>query len=253
MKIIITLCSILLSECLFAQTKNTDVNTNAKLNWQFTINPIVGLHFNIYNKGFNQLNDLLNQNNVPPFAKVFSSIGSYVVMKAEGVRAFQEISFTESVLDRPLINRDWLVPKLKGINIGGGMTKKIWERKKLSLELGLGFRANRYTFRLIDRRNVQNPFDTLLKYPSQSFASLDFTQKSFSWNLEGRFGITYNTKWFPKGCDSYDFSLYINYSQAIFRSKDWYVSDTNAPVKGFPDVNFSNCYFLFVNSVFFKR
>ena len=250
MKIQITICSLLLVGCLFGQTKDT---TSKVSDWKFGMAFTVGFHNNIYNKGLNQLNGLLSQNNIPPFATDLNSVGTGFVIRNRDFRSFFDISFiTNTILGRPLTDQDWLVPKFKGVIFCGGGTKKIWEKKKFRVDGGFALSSSRYSFRLINRRSIASPFDTLLKHPSQSFASLDCTQKSSNLNIEGRLGITYDAKWFPKTCDSYEFSLYINYSQAIFQSKSLYLTDTKVPVNGLPNINFSSVYFQFVNTVYFK-
>jgi hypothetical protein len=253
MKTKIALCCMILSSCLFAQTKVTDAIPKVKFDFKFSVSPIIGVQINVYNKGLNQLNNLLDKNNLPGLFPSLNSFGYGFVLKDDNIQMFFENTFiTNVVLNRPVTNKDAFIPILKGFNLCGGGTKKIWERKKWRLDAGFGFSTSRYSFKLVDRRNLESPFDSLLRQPTQSLTSLDYSQKGTNFNIDGRLGLTYNTKWFPKTCYSYDFSFYLNYSQALLRSKNWLVANTAVPVKGMPDINFSNCSFLIVQSIYLK-
>ena len=233
---------------LCAQTREKDSDTT---NLTFTIAPTVGLHFNTYNKNLYQLNDILDKQNIPTLIPVLNATGTAFIVKNGKLSIFSEISFvTSTVLSRPLTDQDKLAPKLKGVNFRSIVTKTIWSKNRFRIEGGFGISTSRYNFRLVNRRGSQIPFDSIIKNPDQSFASLDYTQKTSNFNIEGRLGMVYDTKWFKKAFGAYEFALYINYSQALFTSKTWLATDTNGRVKGFPSVDFSNCYFQFVNSLY---
>jgi hypothetical protein len=251
MKKLMTICLIVFIGQLYAQ-KKSDYDPNVS-NWRFAIAPTVGVHFNIYNKGLNNLNTLLEQHNIPQLIPALNAIGLAFVVKNNMNTSFIEISAIENtVWERKLREQDWLVPKIKGINFRGILTTKILEKRQLRLDGGFGFSISKYSFRLVDRRSVQSPFDSLLNRPTQSSASLDYTQKSYNYNIDGRFGITYDTKWAKKVCEAYEFSLFFNYSQTLYNSKKWVVTDTNVPIKNFSTINFSNFYVQFVISIYLK-
>jgi hypothetical protein len=220
------------------------------------IAPIAGLHFNTINNQIDNLNSSLLQRGFPTISPIFNSIGIALIHKSGKIYNSTEIAYlyaTHDIADGINTSQYRLVPKITGINIRGISTRKLWESGKKRIEAGLGISISKFNFKLVDRIAVQNSFDTLLKSPILASGSLEYTQKGFNWNVEGRFGFTYNTKWFAKLVEAYEFSIFINYSQAIINSKDWTVSDTKIKIPNFPLINFSNIYFQFANSIYFRR
>ena len=213
--------------------------------------PITGAHFNVLNKQFDNLNTSLSQQGYSEIYPAFNSIGVAVILKLAKSNNFIEFSTIQAQAD--FTNKDRLIPKFDGFIIKSISTRKLWEKKKTRLDAGLGTSISRFHFKLVDRLVLQSPFDTLLKSPISASGALDYAQIGFNWNLEGRFGLTYNTNWFKKLFDAYEFSVFINYSQTIINSKTWVVSDTKNKVPNFPAVNFSNFYVQFTNNIYLKK
>jgi hypothetical protein len=253
MKTISTLLFCFFLQNLFAQMREPNEKVSIQ---QFAATANVGLQINTYNEGLNNLNLLFKKNKIITILPIFYTAGVSFVVKHNDTKSrmsFFELSFSENrIYDRAITNNDLLVPDIIGFNFTGMTTKKIWRKKKMRLDGGFGIGLNKYNIRLIDRKNFQIPLDTFLKYPSQSSASLNFSQNRFNWNIVGRFGITYDAQWFKKVASAYEFSLFIDFTQSIYASKDWLVTGTNIPVANFPKINFSNARILFSNSIFFN-
>ena len=221
--------------------------TESKIGFGF----FTGAHFNVLNKQFDNLNASLSQKGYPEIYPAFNSVGAAIVLKAAKSNNFIEFSTIQAQAD--FTNKDRLIPKFDGFIIKSISTRKLWEKKKTRLDAGLGTSISRFHFKLVDRLVLQSPFDTLLKSPISASGALDYAQIGFNWNLESRFGLTYNTNWFKKIFDAYEFSVFINYSQTIINSNTWVVSDTRNKVPNFPAVNFSNFYVQFTNNIYLKR
>jgi hypothetical protein len=253
MKIIIALSFVFsLNTILNAQVKKSEHNND---NIQFASSGITGLQINTNNKALNSLNKLLEKNNLPTLTPVLFTAGLSFMIKHNDNKSRMafEISYAESLAPKEaLTDANLIIPKIIGGSFTGISTQKLWERKRFRLEGGLGMGVSKYNIKLIDRKNFQVPLDTLLKYPTQSSASLNFSQKQLNWNLEGRLGITYDTQWFKNVAYAYEFSFFINYSQSVFTSKTWVLSGTNIPVANFPKIDFSNVRFVLANNIFFK-
>ena len=237
--------------CINGQAKEQDTSTKIHI----SLSPIIGLHVNIFNKGLESLNSSLSfQGKYPVILPVFNSAGVAIVFKTVKDYSFTELSILQASHDIDDKTKQYrFVPKLKGYAFRSIYTKKLWEKGKKRIDGGFGMSMSKFDFNLVDRLIIQSPFDTLLKSPINASGSLDYAQSSYNWNLEGRLGLTYNAGWFKKSFDAYEFSFFINYSQALYTSKNWVVSDTNIKVPNFPTINFSNVYFQFVNSIYFKR
>jgi hypothetical protein len=157
-----------------------------------------------------------------------------------------------TLTEKDLTAENWLVPKFEASSFRAVVSSKAWERGRKKIEWGLGISSNIYTFRLVDRRPVSVSFDSLLSRPTSASASFDARPSGVITNLDGRIGYVYNTQWFKKICSAYELSVFLGYSQTVFRSKNWVVKDTKVAIPNFPNVNFNNAYIQFSNNIYFK-
>jgi hypothetical protein len=189
------------------QTKERDSLTKTYI----SLSPTVGIHVNVINGGLNSLNASLSQRKYPEVLPVFNSGGVAVVFKTAKNYSFTEFSVLQAMHDiDDKTAQKRFVPKLKGYAVRSIFTKNLWEKGRKRIDGGFGISMSKFNFKLIDRLIVQSPFDTLLTSPIAASGSLDYAQTSYNWNLEGRFGFTYNTNWFKKAFDAYEFSIFIN-------------------------------------------
>ena len=208
MRLIIILCLYLFPlGRINAQTKGRDSLQKTHI----ALAPIVGLHVTTFNNSSDGLNSSLSDKKYPTLVPVFNSGGVALVSKTAKYYSFTELSIMQAmhdIDDRTVQYR--FVPRIRGYAIRSILTKRLWEKGKKRIDGGFGMSVSKFNFKLIDRKIIQSPFDTLLNAPISASGSLDYAQRNFNWSLESRFGLTYNTKWFKKVADAYEFSFFIN-------------------------------------------
>ncbi len=252
LSLLIIISFLMVKTTVYGQVKDIEHETQTNT-FKVGFGVLTNVQFMTAPKELNALNQLLDKRSLPTLYPAANAVGmSFNVSTKKLTSVFEFVTLNWTLTEKDLTAENWLVPKFEASSFRAMVLSKAWERGRKKIEWGLGISSNIYTFRLVDRRPVPVSFDSLLSRPTSASASFDAQPSRIITNLDGRIGYVYNTQWFKKMCSAYEFSVFLGYSQAVFRPKKWVVKNTNVEIPNFPNVNFSNAYIQFSNNIYFK-